>query len=212
MRRTIGTLVAAFVIGSALPAGAQPAVQPPGVGAGVEQGAMAAWIEMHGSTGTFVAADGLSFVDDQGLHTLGGVAKGKCERIRTKGWIITTCFAKGQMKEVGVQGFQMDPALQSASLEVKTGGRKHTVDWTGEEPMFGQGAGASTFGAGVVVFGDASATAKGTVYGKKMGKKCWMCFLYEGAGAMVYTGMQKRAEVSTENGVLKVNLRTWKRR
>jgi len=173
---------------------------------------MAAWIQMNGNTGTFVAADGLIFADDAGLHVLGGVAKGTCERVRTKGWVITTCMATGQMREVGVEGFQMDPALQSAHLEVKQAGQMHTVDWTGEEPAFGQGAYVSNYGAAAAVYGESWAKARGTVYGKERRKGCWFCFLYEGGGAAVYTDSQKRMEVRTEDGVLRVRLQTWKRR
>ena len=208
MRRVIGMLVAALVMmASALPAGAQP-----GAGAGFEQGAMAAWVDMNGNTGTFIAADGFTFADDGGVHTLGGVAKGTCERVKTKGWVITTCTASGRLKEVGIDGFQMDPALQSASLEVKQAGQTHNVDWTGEEPMFGQGSGVGPYGAGAAVYGDSWSRAKGTIYGEKMGKGCWFCLLYEGAGAVVYTSFQKRLEVTTEDGMLRVKLQTWKRR
>ena len=81
MKRAITVLTVALLLGGAIPAGARPSG-----GAGVEQGALAAWIEMKGDKGTFIAADGFTFVDDAGAHWMGGVAKGTCERTRTPSW------------------------------------------------------------------------------------------------------------------------------
>ena len=206
MKRLIAMLTTALVVGGAVPAGAGPSA-----GGGVEQGALAAWIQMKGDKGTIKMAMGSNFVANGEAHIIGGVAKGTCKRGRAAGWVITSCTARGRMKEVGIEGFQMDPLLQGASLKVKQAGQMHRVDWTGSDQTAGQGAYAGGWGAYAGAGADAWAKATGRVYGAKVKKGCWFCLLYEGAGAGVFTGLRHRAEVSTEDGVLQVKLQTWKR-
>lgn len=207
MRRALGGAMAALLVAAAIPAAAAP-----GAGAGVEQDAMAMWIQMRGSTGTLYAADGRRTVDGSGSRTLGGVARGKCTKRKTAHFTIIECFALGRMKELGAADFQMDPALRTASLRVELGGLSHTVEWESKEtPSFGQGAELGEWGVGVGAGGRARAKATGTVFGKKLGKGCTFCYLMEAGGAGVSTSMARHLDIERRADHFTVELRLKKR-
>jgi len=170
-------LVAALV-GVALPANSTPARGPADLRH--ERGAFAMFALPARGDGTFpfVAALVFGYATNGGDEALFGVLlKGNCERERGDGWVSIGCRGRG-----GVGGrlrgneFQMDPAMQSASLRLSKGRSEHEVRWVAdgrpspyqssewcysgpsEEPE-GEGHGGGVYQA---------ALAKGTAFGRKL--------------------------------------------
>lgn len=154
--------------------------QPGPASVRTERGAVAMFTFPDGDdTFPFVAAFVYGYAYDGGQEDLYGVlVKGKCERERRKnGAVSIGCGGRG-----GVGGplrngeFQMDPALQNASLTLRGEGAVHKVRWTaqktpgmyrssewcsspGEEEPEGQGHGAGLF---------QRAIATGNAFGRKL--------------------------------------------
>jgi hypothetical protein len=188
MRRTLATLVAALLVGSAVPATAQP-----GAGASGGQEAFGWWVEMKGDTGRTWMVDAMRLVTDSGPATLGFIGRGRCTKSRADGWVIVSCSLNGPVRELGLDEFQMDPALRTAAMNVKIGRFRHRMDWTARGAP---GLGQSVYGGEFGVFGGATAgtdsSANGSLFGKKVSKNCVMCYLAEGAGAAVWAGAAER--------------------
>jgi len=145
-----------------------PVGGPPGGGAGVYQMAEADWLDLKART--FYFAMGLRGADaPAGVANEVFVGRGDCDVHRTKDFTMISCSGRGYGGDAGVDGFQMDPALTSAHLELSAKGYDHVVDWTGEDvPMSGgQAAGG---GVGVEVSAGAArwAPAEATLFGKKL--------------------------------------------
>jgi hypothetical protein len=210
MRRVLGALAAAAVmVGIALPAEATL----PGAGGGAEQTAVATWVRMHGDTGVFYAADGLRMVDEGVPVTLGGVDKGRCNRTKSKGWVVTICMASGVMREIGLDQFQFDPALRSASLLVDARGQTHTADWTSKEnPDVAHEGATGQWGAYAAAGAFANAPAVGKVFGRDLSTRCGFCFLFEGGGASVFSDANRELKVTREGRDFRVRLTTKVRR
>ena len=163
--------------------------QDPGGGAAVYQLAEADWLDLKNRT--FYFAMGIRGADaPAGVANQGYVGRGKCQVHRSKNFTVISCSGRGYGGDAGVDGFQMDPALASAHLELSAKGYDHVVDWTGEElPMSGaQASGGGGLGAeaggGVARFAPADAV----LFDKKLrGGGDWgFGILVEGAGAYVY--------------------------
>lgn len=169
-----------------LPASASARVDPGG-GAHVYQLAEADWLDLKAKT--FYFAMGIRGADaPSGPATRGFVGRGECQVHRTKHFTVVSCSGRGYGGDTGLDGFQIDPALGSAHLELTARGFDHVVDWTGEElPM--SGAQASGGGFGVEVSGGAArwAPANADLFGEKLRGRGHYHFgiLVEGAGAYV---------------------------
>jgi len=186
MRRTAVILFALIVGTAALPATAEP-----GVYAEAGQLAEADWIVLDSRThGTFYFAAAMRAVSPAGAHTFGVIGSGECNVSRGKNWTTIVCEGSGRAKELGLDQFEFDPALRSASLTMRAGGVKNTVSWTGRGPA--PSFGASVYGGGTMVGADAGigrmAKVDARILGRRMPRGGWMnfAFLVEGAGAFAY--------------------------
>lgn len=153
--------------GGAAAAGVAERVDP-GAGAAVYQMAQADWLDLKAKT--FYFAMGIRSVEaPSGVSTLGFVGRGKCEVTRTRRFTMVSCFGRGYGGDVGLDGFQMDPALASAHLEITTQGFDHVVDWTGEDaPMSGAQAAGGGVGADASAGIARFAPADARLFGKKL--------------------------------------------
>ena len=163
--------------------------QAPGGGAGVYQIAEADWLDLKAKT--FYFAMGVRGADaPAGVANQAYVGRGDCEVHRSKDFTMISCSGRGYGGDAGVDGFQMDPALSSAHLELSAKGYDHVVDWTGEDiPMSGaQAAGGGGIGADVSAGAARWAPANATLFGKKLrgGGAFGFGVLVETAAAYVY--------------------------
>ncbi len=185
--RKIATILLALLLG----AGALPAAADPGAGAGAEQFAEADWIIMNGNRGTMYMALAWRMVSDYGLVTVGAVAKGTCDREKSRHMEVITCTASGRGRELGPNQFEFDPAMRSASMNFKLKGERQRVDWSGRGriPHAGGavqgGDGYAMAGAGMV----RGARANAHIFGRHLKTKGWMSFAMLGqtVGAVVFT-------------------------
>lgn len=179
----------------------------PGGGGGLSQEALASWIRMDGNTGTFYVADGMRSVDGEPT-TLGGVAKGTCDRTRAKNWVLTLCTADGVMKEIPVGQFSFDPLLRSASLTVDARGDTHTAEWTAKgAAQYGQESAWGEWGAYAAAGRYVAAPATGSVFGKDVAKGCSFCLLVESAGAVVFSDATRDFELTRDGDAFTVRLK-----
>jgi hypothetical protein len=84
----------------------------------------------------FIAALAFGYATDGGEERLfGAMVKGSCTRDRGDGWVSLTCGGRD-----GVGGrlrhgeFEMDPALQRASLDLSDKRETYRVEWTADGP------------------------------------------------------------------------------
>jgi hypothetical protein len=63
--------------------------------------------------------------------------KGPCEVEKSRGGWSIGCSGRGFGKEVAASRFRMDPILDSASISVKHGRRRHRVGWTATQSVPG---------------------------------------------------------------------------
>lgn len=185
MRLFVALLAALSLL---LPSSAM-ARQEPGAGAAVYQLAEADWLDLKNKT--FYFAMGMRGVDaPYGVANQGYVGRGKCQVHRSKHFTVISCSGRGYGGDTGIDGFQMDPALTSAHLELSAKGYDHVVDWTGEElPMSGaQASGGGGVGADASAGAARWAPADAVLFGKKLrgGGNWGFGILVEGAGAYVF--------------------------
>ena len=188
--RLLIALVTAFCL--LVPTGATAgtvAGQAPGAGAAVYQMAEADWLDLK--TRTFYFAMGVRGADaPSGVANHVYVGRGDCEVHRTEDFTVISCSGRGFGGDAGVDGFQMDPALTSAHLELSAKGYDHVVDWTGEDiPTSGaQAAGGGGVGADASAGVARWAPAEATLFGKKLrgGGDFGFSVLVEMAGAYAF--------------------------
>ncbi|MFP5353346.1 MAG: hypothetical protein ACLGIB_12390 [Actinomycetota bacterium] len=171
-----------------LPTGAT-ARPAPGAGGGLYQMAEADWLDLKART--FYFAIGVRGADAPGgVRNQVFVGRGNCEVHRSRELTMVACSGRGYGGDAGVDGFQMDPALSSAHLELSAKGYEHVVDWTGEDiPMSGaQAAGGGGLGADASAGAARWAPAEGTLFGKRLRSGGDFAFgaLVEAAGAYVF--------------------------
>jgi hypothetical protein len=196
MRRSLATMLAVSIMGVMVPAAAQPGAALIG-----GQEASAWWIEMDGATGQTWMVDAMRFVTETGPITIGFVGRGKCRKTRADEWVIITCSARGRVKELGLDEFQMDPALRSASMDVKVGKHRHSIDWAARgAPGVGESAYAGEWGAYGGATAGTDATADARLFGKRLSRGCALCYLAEGAGAAAWAGVADRDVVIERHG------------
>lgn len=185
MRVLIALTTALFLL---VPTGAT-ARQVPGGGAGVFQIAEADWLDLK--TRTFYFAMGVRGADaPSGIANEVFVGRGDCQVHRSREFTVISCSGRGFGGDAGVDGFQMDPALTSAHVELTAKGYDHVVDWTGEGiPMSGaQAAGGGGLGADVAAGAARWAPAEGTLFGQKLrsGGRFGFSVLVETANAYAF--------------------------
>jgi hypothetical protein len=148
---------------------------------------------MHGKSGETWIADAMRVVTEAGPTTFGFLGHGKCTKLRTAEWIIVTCRAGGRVKELALDEFQMDPAMRTAWMDVKIGRYHHRVDWVARgTPGVGQSVYGGEWGAVGGATAGTDATAKGRVFGKRLSKRCTLCYMAEGFGAAVWSSFAER--------------------
>lgn len=168
-----------------------------GVGAAVDQFALADWIEIHGDSGTIHFALGWRMATESGVLNYGSVGKGKCSVDRGRNWTTISCSAHGRGKEIPLEDFEVDPLLDSAHMRVKVQGYSNRASWQGrgDAPIVGQGAyagdGWAEAGAGML----RDAKTKARVLGRKFRSSSWLDFGFLLQGAAVY------AEVDDGEGI-----------
>ncbi|MBW3593998.1 MAG: hypothetical protein KY391_00345 [Actinobacteria bacterium] len=193
MKRAVVALFAVVLGATALPAGADP-----GVYTEAGQMAMADWVVMHSPThGTLYFAGGMrSASSDRPPGTLGMVGSGDCRVKRGNGWTIVMCEGSGRAKYLGIDEFEFDPAMRSASLSMKARGVKNVVKWRGRGRVPGTGASvyADDSMVGVDVGSGRMASVKARVLGEEMPRRGWMnfAFLVEGAGAFAWENSRSK--------------------
>ncbi len=167
------------------------AAADPGAYAGAEQWADGSWIVGKGPRPAFCFAIGIRTLAEDGLNTIGAVGKGSCEIEKGKNWTMISCMGRGRAKEIPMEDFQMDPLLESASLQVRLSGYRHKIGWVGRgrAPMASGGVQASEGYATAAADVFRLARAAGRVFGRKLssGGRDLFAFLMAGAGAGVFT-------------------------
>ncbi|MDQ3986150.1 MAG: hypothetical protein M3280_06585 [Actinomycetota bacterium] len=150
----------------------------PDAGAVVDQLAFASWVQMHGKTGDFYGVIGWRWFEGTGPEGLVAAFKGKCHKSTHGDMTVISCTGHGRGKRATLENFQMDPALSSARVVVKTNGQKHVADWKGKglTPTIYEAAGVNPGGAGAGVQAYRNARAKGRVFGRKLNSRTWLDF------------------------------------
>jgi hypothetical protein len=124
---------------NAAPVGASPASVPDKVRRDRE--AEADWIVKGvgptGYMGYFAWVLDLSEVRESPDTAVVLMFKGPCEVETSKGGWSIGCRGRGFGKEVAASKFPMDQLLDSASISVRHGGRRHRVSWTATQPVPG---------------------------------------------------------------------------
>jgi hypothetical protein len=206
MKKVVVTLVTGLIFASLGPATARNA----SVYYRAEQIAFADWVEMDGRTGTFTAAIGLRVPDEEdGVATLGIVARGTCTKEKGKHFALIACQAVGRARKIPFTGFMMDPLMNGASLSFKSSGHRHRVAWIGRGRI--PQAGGDVTGNDRVLFasGEMSRSAKtaGVVFGRKVKSSSWMDIgvMAAGAGAAVFVDTARDApEISVSGNTFTV--------
>lgn len=182
--RTIArVLVAALAL--TLLAPATGTAQSPEAGAGAERFAFAVWMRFGKNPGGYVAVGRQHLSPDEpGLATEGGAGRFRCRERRRH----LVCTARVRMRDVGATGFQMDPLMESAHLEVP-GKRRTVVDWTardGADPLPNPMAVVDSCCRQTGAFGGADlsrpARAEGRVFGRRQRGGPSFGYLSQGAG------------------------------
>ena len=188
MKRFATVLLVLVLAGSVLPAAAEPQAWAEGY-----QIAEADWIVMEGrSKATYYFVAGARSASPEGLVTYGVVGSGPCDVERGKNWMMIVCTGFGRGKELSIDQFQIDPALRSASLKMKSNGVTNVATWRGrgQVPFNGGSVYGGDGMAGADVMTARAAGIKARLLGRQMpkatGHSMTFAWLAQGASAGVY--------------------------
>ncbi|MDQ3914234.1 MAG: hypothetical protein M3323_02735 [Actinomycetota bacterium] len=192
--RRLGLLVAVsalLVSGSGLPASSQE----PHVRADASQFAMAQWKVAENGERTIYFAAGITRVDGPEWPFTGYVGRAECTRVVRGHHSHFVCRGRARPVDLAPGDFVMDPALQTARLNVVSEGMTHQFTWEANpdapRPYFHQHAGTDV-GAQVMTSLARRASATGTAYEQELDDSR-NGFLVE--GAMVDAYLNGRAEL-----------------
>src|SRR2546423_11752693 len=126
------TLLVGLVL-AAVVAEAAPALGQPEASAGADQFALADWTVFTSRTQGvwYVAGVDRGAGAPFGVFNEAVVAKGTCTRYFVRHGEMVVCMAAGRSHELGLNEFQMDPMLSSASLSFRDRRYRPNVTWTG---------------------------------------------------------------------------------
>lgn len=191
MKRLAAALLFLVLGGSAIPAAADPGAFVDGY-----QTAQADWIIMDGRNDAkyyFVAA--AHSISPDGVNTYGVVGSGDCDVERGRNWVMIVCQGSGRGKKLGLDQFEFDPALRTASLEMKAKGMKNVAKWygRGQVPFHG----GSVYGGGTAMGADVMTARTARIEAKVLGERMpergmsTFAFLVQGAEAYAHLGARR---------------------